>query len=84
MNMLVLGRPLRRQGMLIQVDACLGTPIDVYRSLVVRRQRVLDDGLDRRKAGSAGQQDHRFARFFTQIEAAVRAIEAQDVAHFHA
>ena len=43
-------------------------------------QRVLDDSLDRREAGAAGDEDDRLVRFLAQEERAERALEAQDLA----
>jgi hypothetical protein len=43
-------------------------------------QRVLDDRLDRREAGAAGDEDDRLVRFVAQEERAERALEAQDLA----
>ena len=45
--------------------------------------RLLNDGFDRRKTGTAGEQDDRLAGVVLQAEAAVRAVKAQDVAHLH-
>ena len=40
---------------------------------------VLDDGLDRREAGAAGQHDDGLLGLFLQLKAAVGALDAQDV-----
>ncbi len=77
------GRPLLRQGMHIEIDTRLGPPVDQQRTLAVLRQRLLDNRLDRRKAGTTGQQDSRLGRIFTQVEATVRAVEAQNILDFH-
>jgi hypothetical protein len=43
-------------------------------------QHVLDDRLDRREAGAPGDEDHRLVGVLAQVEAAERALEAQDLA----
>ncbi|MCY1365231.1 hypothetical protein D9M69_520700 [compost metagenome] len=44
---------------------------------------MLDDGLDGGEAGARGQQDQRQLAVFAQEEAAVRALDAQDVLFLH-
>ena len=43
-------------------------------------QHVLDDRLDRREAGAAGDEDDRLVGVLAQVERAERAFEAQDLA----
>jgi hypothetical protein len=51
---------------------------------LVSADGVLDDRLDRREAGAAGDQQHRFAGVLAQKEAAHWAAQAQQVALPHA
>jgi hypothetical protein len=44
---------------------------------------MLDQRLDRRKAGAAGDQDHGLGRFLAQEETAVGALQTQDVLFLH-
>eukprot|EP00825_Cyclidium_porcatum_P039971 TRINITY_DN4963_c0_g1_i1.p3 TRINITY_DN4963_c0_g1~~TRINITY_DN4963_c0_g1_i1.p3 ORF type:complete len:163 (+),score=39.55 TRINITY_DN4963_c0_g1_i1:1086-1574(+) len=63
----VLSRPLFRQGILVEIDARLGAPVDEHRSLAFFGDGVFDNGLDRRETGATSKQDHRFLRVFTQV-----------------
>ena len=44
---------------------------------------MFDNGLDRRESCATREQDHRLGRILAQVEAAVRAVKAQDVAYLH-
>src|SRR5574343_740455 len=79
----MLGSPFLRQPVLVQVDLGLGAPKNEHRALAIFGNGMLDDGLDRCEAGAAGEQDHRLGRILAQVEAAVWAVETQDVTHLH-
>ena len=76
--------PFCRQIRHVQIDAGFGAPVNVHWPFAVLSDGMFDDGLDWRKAGATSQHDDRFLRVFTQEKAAMRAVEAQDVAYFHA
>ena len=58
-------------------------PIQHHLSRHADVESVLDDALDRREAGAAGEQDHRLVAVLAQKERAERSLEAQDVALLH-
>ena len=75
---------LARQIGLIEVAFRARAPVQHHRPRRVDPavQRVLDDALDRREAGAAGDEDDRLVRFLAQEERAERPFEAQDLAPF--
>ena len=80
--MRVLRRPGFGQFILIQAITHAGAPVNVHGAVQLQVQRLKHNRFDRRKTGAPRQQDHRLVGF-AQMEAAVRAIEAQDVAYLH-
>ena len=76
--------PAGRQSMLVQIARPACTPVDMQWGTLACNQALLDNGLDRRKAGAAREQDQWFLFRVLQVEATVRPLEAQDVTHFGA
>lgn len=72
--------PFFGQGVLVQIRAALGAPINEDRALAFLGDGVFDNRLDRRETSTAGDQDDRLDSVFAQIKSAVRAVDAQDVA----
>ena len=79
----MLGLPLHRQIEHVQVGARARAPVQHHLALHADVQGVLDDALDRREAGAAGDEDDRLVAVFAQEERAERTFEAQDVALLH-
>ena len=74
--------PLRRAGRAGRDRASRARPSRAPSAARVEvvMQRVLDDRLDRREAGAAGDEDDRLVRLLAQVERAERPFEAQDLA----
>ena len=58
-------------------------PVKSDRAIQSLVNRVLDDALDRGKAGAAGDEQDGFAAFFPQEKGAQRALKPQDFLGFH-
>ena len=67
----------------VQVLWAPATPVQGGRACDVLLLHVLDDGLDRGKAGARGQQHHRLVAVLAQVKAAKRTLQAQDFFFLH-
>ena len=65
----------------IKIDDCPGTPVEHHGALAAFVKRMFDQAFQGGETGAPGQQDHRLVRLFPQGEAAVGAVEPQDVPH---
>mmetsp|Transcript_41205 Transcript_41205/g.96295 ORF Transcript_41205/g.96295 Transcript_41205/m.96295 type:complete len:555 (-) Transcript_41205:257-1921(-) len=74
-----LGGGLGGPGVQVEVGLLAGAPVQHHRPGRADVAGSLDDGLDRRKAGAAGQQNDGLGRVLAQEEAAEGAFHAQDV-----
>lgn len=79
----MLSRPLISKRYQVKISALTTTPVDGHWSLAAFGDGVLDNRLDRRKTRAAGDQHNRLRRVFAQKKAAVRPVQADDVARFH-
>jgi hypothetical protein len=71
--------PFCRQIRQIDILAGAGAPVEMHRPAVAGVDRRLDDGFDRRKAGTAREQDDGPVRG-AQIEVAVGQLDLQGIA----
>ena len=66
----------------IQIGLAPTAPVQHHLPLAALRDHVLDDRLDRREAGAGGEEDDRLVGILAQVEAAERALDAQDLLPF--
>src|SRR3990167_531254 len=75
--------PLPRQFGKIQIAQRQRAAIQYHLALHAVVQGMLDDALDRREAGTTGDEDDRLVAVLAQEEAAQRAFQAQDGLFLH-
>src|SRR5713226_811245 len=64
----------------VEIAQAAHAPVEHHRSLDLMMERVLDHRLDRRKACSPRDEDHRLVGAVAQIERAERTFKAQNLA----
>src|SRR5437660_8745505 len=74
------GLPASRKIGEIQVPFRARAPIQHHRPLDLVMEDMLDDGLDRREARAAGDEDDRLVGLFAEVERAERSFEAENLA----
>ena len=79
----VVGGPLLREFHHVEVGRPAAAPVQDHLADDAGVERVFDDGLDRREARAARDEDDRLVAVLAQEEGAERALEAEDVLLLH-